>query len=340
MFTPLFAISQTTSIPDVNFEQALINYGYDTGTPDGSVLTANISSITCLTAWPANCNTLSSLSISDLTGIEDFTALTTLDISYNSITNIDLSNNINLRHLYCDGNQLTSLDLSNNIQLRSLYCGSNSLSSLDLTSNSNLDNLYCSYNQLTSLELCPNTGCYDTLWCEYNLLSSLDLSQNICFTHLICSNNLLTCLNVQNGSNDTVAGWNNQTYLIATSNPSLTCIQVDNAAWSTSNWSSYIDPQTSFSTNCNYPASCFSSTAHIKESTKNISLFPNPTNDQITVNIEDYNGSVDIDIYDLSGRLLQNTNSTTISLKNYAKGIYIFRVSYGDIVEELRVIKD
>ena len=69
-------------------------------------------------------------------------------------------------------------------------------------------------------------------------------------------------------------------------------------------------------------------------------VFPNPTNDLITLNIEGYTGSIDIDIYDLSGRLLQNTNSTNISLKNYAKGIYIFRVSYGDIVEELRVIKD
>ena len=173
MFTPLFALSQTTSIPDVNFEQALINFGFDTGTPDGTVPTANISSVTCLAGvWPANCNTnLNSLSISDLTGIEDFTALTILDISYNLITNIDLSNNINLRHLYCDGNQLTSIDLSNNVQLRSLYCSYNSLSSLDLTSNSNLDNLSCSSNQLTSLELCPNTGCYDTLWCDNNLLS-------------------------------------------------------------------------------------------------------------------------------------------------------------------------
>ena len=84
---------------------------------------------------------------------------------------------------------------------------------------------------------------------------------------------------------------------------------------------------------CNGPSS-------IDETSSNISLHPNPTNDLITLNIEDYNGSVDIDIYDLSGKLLHNTNATTISLKNYAKGIYVFRVSYGDIVEELRVLRD
>ena len=31
-------IAQTTAIPDSNFEQALINFGYDTGIPDGTVL--------------------------------------------------------------------------------------------------------------------------------------------------------------------------------------------------------------------------------------------------------------------------------------------------------------
>ena len=58
--------AQTTLIPDANFEQALIDRGYDTGTPDGSVPTANISSIDSLdVSWK---------NISDLTGIEDFTA--------------------------------------------------------------------------------------------------------------------------------------------------------------------------------------------------------------------------------------------------------------------------
>jgi hypothetical protein len=30
-------IAQTTTIPDVNFEQKLINMGYDSGSPDGVV---------------------------------------------------------------------------------------------------------------------------------------------------------------------------------------------------------------------------------------------------------------------------------------------------------------
>ena len=65
------SLGQTTTIPDPNFEQALIDLGYDTGTPDGSVPTANISS-----PWYLD---VSMKNISDLTGIADFTALITLE---------------------------------------------------------------------------------------------------------------------------------------------------------------------------------------------------------------------------------------------------------------------
>ena len=337
---PILCISQITYIPDVNFEQALINFGYDTGSPDGSVPTANISSITCLSnIWWTGCNTsLNGLNISDLTGIEDFTALTILSIDANQITSLDLSQNINLRHLYCHGNQLTSLDLSNNSQLKSLYCAGNLLTSLDLTQNTNLDNLHCSFNQLTSLDLSPNTGCYDTLWCDNNLLSSLDLSQNICFTNLNCSNNQLNCLNVQNGSNDTLSLFGGA-FLIANSNPNLSCIQVDDSAWSALYWSTYIDPQTSFSVNCNYPLSCFNS-ASATEITNSLSIFPNPTNNLLKIEIENYNGAINSKLYDFSGRLLKVTDNTIINLVNYPKGIYFLKVSYDDRVEQLKVIKD
>ena len=71
-----------------------------------------------------------------------------------------------------------------------------------------------------------------------------------------------------------------------------------------------------------------------------INIHPNPTNDQITIDINGYNGDVNVEVYDLSGRLLQSTNNTSISLKDYAKGIYIFKVSYGEITEEVRVARD
>jgi hypothetical protein len=42
----------------------------------------------------------------------------------------------------------------------------------------------------------------------------------------------------------------------ASNNPNLSCIEVDDANWSTVNWLN-IDPQTTFSEDCNYPSNCF-----------------------------------------------------------------------------------
>ena len=70
-----------------------------------------------------------------------------------------------------------------------------------------------------------------------------------------------------------------------------------------------------------------------------IKAYPNPTNDLITIEIENHNGSFNVEIYDLQGRLLETTKSRTISIKKYSKGIYIFRVSYGDRTEEVRVLR-
>ena len=93
-----------TYIPDVNFEQVLIQLGYD-NIMDNYVLTSNINNITSLN--------VSYSYISDLTGIEDFTALTSLYCYSNQLTSLDVSNNTALTSLYCYSNQLTSLDVRN-----------------------------------------------------------------------------------------------------------------------------------------------------------------------------------------------------------------------------------
>ena len=119
----LVGFSQTTLIPDPNFEQALIDLGYDTAPINGSVPTANISSVTDLSVGGRN--------IADLTGIEDFTALTILGVVGNQLTSLDVSNNTALTSLGCNQNQLTSLDVTNNTALFYLDCEDNQLTSLD-----------------------------------------------------------------------------------------------------------------------------------------------------------------------------------------------------------------
>jgi len=62
-------------------------------------------------------------------------------------------------------------------------------------------------------------------------------------TVLFCDNNLLTNLDVRNGNNTSFSSFS------ARNNPNLSCINVDNAAWSTNNMTN-IDSWASFSTNC------------------------------------------------------------------------------------------
>jgi len=115
--------AQTTAIPDSNFEQALINLGYDTVPINGSVLTSNISGVTYLDVFNKN--------ISDLTGIEDFTALTYLYCGGNLLTSLDVTQNTALTGLYCEGNQLMCLNMKN---------GNNSnFIQINITNNPNLN---------------------------------------------------------------------------------------------------------------------------------------------------------------------------------------------------------
>ena len=112
---PLIGFGQKTYVPDDNFEQKLIQLGYD-NILDDSVVTTNINTITGLLYVGGE-------NIADLTGIEDFINLTILNCENNQLTSLDISNNINLYFLVCKNNNLLSLDLrnGNNNQFDSLW---------------------------------------------------------------------------------------------------------------------------------------------------------------------------------------------------------------------------
>ncbi|HEY6144346.1 MAG TPA: T9SS type A sorting domain-containing protein [Flavobacterium sp.] len=203
---PSFA--QYTLIPDVNFENKLITLGKDSGIADGKVLTANISSLTTLN--------VSSSSITDLTGIQDFLALKTLHCNSNKLNTIDISKNTALTNFDCSSNLLTSLDVSKNTTLTTLYCGINQLKSLDVSTNAALKTLNCSHNNLINIDVSINVAltqlvCNDNqlnildvskntvlkdLNCAYNNIASLEFSKNILLHSVMCEYNKLTNLDI------------------------------------------------------------------------------------------------------------------------------------------------
>ena len=133
--------------------------------------------------------------ISNLKGIEYFTALRSLNCGRNQLTSLDVSKNTALTKLYCKKNQLTVLDVSKNTALTYLRCNDNQLTSLDVSKNTALTYLRCNYNQLTSLDVSKNTA-LTKLYCSNNQLTSLDVSKNTALTGLGCAGNQLTALDV------------------------------------------------------------------------------------------------------------------------------------------------
>jgi len=229
--------AQYTLIPDFNFEKKLISLGIDSGTPDGKVLTADISGVKILS--------LTNSSISDLTGIEDFTSLTDLYAGKNQLTSINLSKNTKLLYLDVGNNQLTSLNTKSNVLLTSLVCHENQITSLDVSKNVLLEELMCHYNNLTAIDVSLNPELY-MLDCLYNQITSVDISKNPKITELACENNQLTYLNLKNGNNVNL----DLTYSNFVNNPNLTCIEVDDVDYANTNWSAIKDSTANYNIDC------------------------------------------------------------------------------------------
>ena len=255
--------SQNTVIPDTNFEQALIDLGYDTPPLNNQIPTNNIIGVTDLDIKDKN--------IQDLTGLEDFIALSNLDCSgnlltnlnvttlsnlkilwcfnnlltnlnvnqnsnltalrceNNTISNLNLMNNTSLVDLACENNMISNLNVTNNLSLSRFQCDSNLLSSLDVSNNSNLSYLSCSDNEIAELNV-VNNNALKVLRCSNNQIRILNLSQNNVLSDLDCSNNQLCQLLVNNGNN------NNVTDLNFSNNPDLNCVVVDNSDGNHSTW--------------------------------------------------------------------------------------------------------
>lgn len=398
-------VEEYTSIPDINFENKLIALDIDSGTADGKVLTSSISGLTFLD--------VSDSSITDLTGIEAFTALTDLDCSKNKLktlnisqnvnltylnigrneltsldvtknvlltsldcqrnsltaldvsdntslkrltvmlnqmTSLDLSQNVALTDLDCRGNKFTSLDIQNNTKLTYLNCGSNLLTSLNVSKNTLLLDFYCYTNQLTTLDVSQNTllqgfMCNDNKLtaidvsknpdiymfdCLDNKLTSVDISKNPKITELACENNQLTYLNLKNGNNTQIElGFTN-----FRNNPNLTCIEVDDVAYSNSKWMGIKDATATYAASC--PKLGLADSVFDKAV-----VYPNPTKGEVTIsNIAIEKATV----YNTSGQLVKtiqldaSNTDNTVSLAGLPKGVYYLYLINQDAASAKKII--
>ena len=258
--TACLLLEYFTLIPDSNFENKLISLGIESGTADGKILTSKVASLTSLN--------VSQSSISNLTGIEAFVALKTLNCSNNRLTQLNVSKNTLLTSLECNNNQLTALNLSNNSALLTLEVSNNNIFGLDFSNNTALKSIRCynnfisninvskqlalesldfGYNRVQNIDLSFNVN-LQSLLCNANSLQSLDLSKNNKLTTMVANINSLSSLNIKNGANNLF--YNSGSLIRFDNNDYLACIQVDNVEEANARWSNQKNPKASFSTDC------------------------------------------------------------------------------------------
>lgn len=107
-------------------------------------------------------------------GIKSQPQLALLRISYNNLSELDITTNKMVNTLYAEHNQLTNIDVSNNPSLFDFNIGNNQLTTLDISINPSMYYLRCDSNEIASLDLSANQYLH-LVAAEHNKLTTLDL---------------------------------------------------------------------------------------------------------------------------------------------------------------------
>ena len=179
----IHASAQFVTLPDTNFRNHLMQF-YPT------CFNANLDlDTTCLPIVSAITLTINANNaITDISGVQYFDNLDTLNINNSSITKLPLLPNT-LTFLNCQLNQLDTIsNLPPNLSM--LFCQTNLIAHIDNLP-ANLLELHCDYNQLSSLPALPNG--LIKFYCTHNQFTNLPALPNS-ILDLNCSNNQLSTL--------------------------------------------------------------------------------------------------------------------------------------------------
>lgn len=199
--------AQNLIIPDANLKQWLLNASTTNGTAmnatnvsvvidvnhDGEIQVAETANI-----WSLY---ISGSTITNLSGVEGFTALRNATIGGVGATGINLSSNLNLQGIYIsDCPNLTSINVSNlpNLTIfRAMF--DSALQTVNMSNSSNINTITITETNVSLLDLStlPNIT-YLNL--DNNNLQELDISQNPLVQQFYCANNDLHSLNMKNGT--------------------------------------------------------------------------------------------------------------------------------------------
>ena len=137
--------------------------------------------------------------VKDMKGTEFFENLESLNCSFTSITELDISKNRALKTLNCIGINIPEINVKNNPLLETLNCTNSGITKLDVSNNPLIKDLNCYNTRILELNLEKNTN-LKTLDCGYTNIKELNLHNNTGLTELFCHNTGIQTLDVSNNT--------------------------------------------------------------------------------------------------------------------------------------------
>ena len=298
------ANAQYVTIPDANFAQYLTT-NFPSCMNNGKLDTV------CSATLKVPYINIESSGITDLTGIQYFKNLDSLNCGDNSLTNLSPL-----------PNSLIFLQCYNNTQIKSLPevlppflvyfgCAYNVFTSMPVLPTS-LKYLFCDYNGLTSLPTLPDSLLY--LSCSNNNLSSLPILPATLIS-LYCRINSINCLPPLNAKLKQLWSVGNHITCVPNIPDTLT----------------FEDVTYPVCNNTNSTNSCTTQgiTVVVAPTIQNIlQVYPNPSTGTVTINC--LVGATNIKVSGIDGRTIYETSNGssayTINLSEMVKGLYIVQV--------------
>jgi hypothetical protein len=275
-------------------------------------------------------NVLSALDITNNINLKE------LNCSFNALSSINLSQNNNLEKLYIISNNINNINVSNITNLKRLTLHDNNLSSINISNNPLLEGLGIIQNHITTIDVSQNSM-LKILGCENNLLSNLNLSNNHLLEILNCkSNNLLNTIYLQNDNNTLLNGVYDlgtsiptfRNRFSATGCPNLHCIFVDDVANSNTNWLGKDATSTYVSSQAQCDAVVLGNSTF---ESPNVVVFPNPTNDVVTINFGGFQDKVTVTLLNVLGQMVASKTFNQLDTTTYPitgdKGLYFLEIT-------------
>ena len=287
-FVPLLTKAQITLIPDKNFENYLVYWGYDTdGVINGQILTADALTVNELDFINKSPNNNSY--ISSLIGLNDFTNLEVLKVTSTE----------------------TIISFANLTKLKNIYVDNPALNSFDATPLSSLEEL-----------VLENT----TLDVPHREIRALDFSNSSNFKHLFGRELYdLELINLRNNQASSVSiilhGGSSKTICIEVDKPS----DATNNLPPYDTWSITLDGVIDYP-NYYYSDKCTLSIEKFVQN--NFKIYPNPATDYVSIEQKETNGVTlqAVQILDSSGKWIRSVkeNFNQINVSDLSKGVYLF----------------